>query len=267
MSNYKKPFTFKVGTVTFDEPYEGNISYETAAWYTTYALQPGTYDVYGTYERSHLRPDQMEFRMFTGEIPGIILDDHTPSMFGGVAYGSNQNKRNDEKINKSLPVTSYDVKTGKMKFDPEVSFITKEPVGKEFHKFVVDKDSVEWKQLMVERDRYNFKQKLMPLLNSRANLFEIAQKNGLLTNDNVDQGIEMGAFKFEKVISLDMFMRSKLGYGIPEAGVPLKEAADRFAGRYGDMGVITNEVMKDLVKDYELPLKPKKDSEISYSQP
>lgn len=255
--NNKKTYSFKVGTVTLDEPYEDNYSYETAAWYTNYSLMPGTYDVYGTYENNPLYPQKKELSLFTEEIEGVITSENTQSLWGGVAIGSPQESREGKTISERMRVNPNDITKGKIKLDLDVPFLSIAKHEKGHLVVALNEDHPEWADVMRDRERHNFCEEL------KRDRFrhEAAQKNSLLTAEAIDHGIEIGSFRFEYIIDLDSHMRSKLGYGFEESGVPFSDASDRFKGRSGSVSVIVNDVMKELVQEYDLPQRPKRSAE------
>lgn len=69
-----------VGTVTITGPALHHVTYETAAWRSTVALDPGTYDVVATNPHTYVELHAI--------VPGTVIYAYLPSLFGGVAFGS-----------------------------------------------------------------------------------------------------------------------------------------------------------------------------------
>lgn len=65
-----------IGTYTLAEPITVRNSFEVAAWWSDVLLEPGTYEVTAN----------GYYAFYT--VPGTIVSEYTPSLFGGVAVGS-----------------------------------------------------------------------------------------------------------------------------------------------------------------------------------
>ena len=249
-----EPYRFKAGTVTIDEPYEDKYLYETAAWSTTYALHPGTYDVYGRIEKDY--SGERKIILETEEVPGIILTDNTPSMYGGVAYSGTKNPRDGQEVKERIEVTAYKVNEGKLKFDLEVPFIEARTIHGTHQVFKLIEDHPQMEEILKERGRHNFKEMLR--LDSRESFgfdFEAAKENGFLDGAKLDVGLEMGPWKYRDVIRIDQMMRKSLGYGLDRFSIPLHDVSERYRGRSGDVQKIMQETIEELKKDYQLPEK------------
>lgn len=256
----KEPFAIKVGTVTFDEPYEDSYSYEVAAWHTKYALTPGTYDVYANYERDQLYPQKMRLSLYTNDIPGVILSENTQSLWGGVPIGNKPPSKEGQPMSEKIGIKSHDITTGKIKLDLDVPFITLAKNEKGHTVIEHDTDHPEWVTLMKARDRHKFLEDLKPPSRSSTDYYTLAEKSGFFEDEVVDKGIEMGRYYFEYVIRLDNRMRSKLGYGVMDAGISLEETAGRFKGKSGDIEKIFNSVMNELIEAHNLPVPDRQNS-------
>ena len=80
----------KIGTVTITEGQTTTKHYECAAWYKNLALTPGTYDVFGLYEKhgpySGVKSEYVgkeELRWVTYSVPGVVTGDCLDSLFCG----------------------------------------------------------------------------------------------------------------------------------------------------------------------------------------
>lgn len=256
----REPFTIKVGTVSFDEPYDAHYSYETAAWYTNYSLTPGTYDVYARYERDHYGYNGMKLSLFTNEIPGVITSENTQSLWGGVPIGSKQESREGKSISEKIQIKEHELTSGKIKLDLDVPFLKLAKHEKGHTVIELDENHPEWVSVLKDRERHNFKERLKPTGPAETtDYYSIAKKNGLFRDDVIDKGMQMGPFGFENVIRLDNQMRKDLGYGVVDSAVPLDEVAQRFSGKSGSVPVIINDVMKEIVEAHNLT--PSKKSE------
>lgn len=76
------PRSFKIGKVTFKEPVDTHVSYETAAWYSVVRIEPGTYEVMGyqTYPNGQVWISGINAF-------GICVEDYTPSLMNGNYIG------------------------------------------------------------------------------------------------------------------------------------------------------------------------------------
>lgn len=68
-----------VGTLTIHEPVDVELSHEVAAWATTLRLEPGCYPVMGEDFRGR--------RGMWAEVPGTVVRNYTPALFGGIRVG------------------------------------------------------------------------------------------------------------------------------------------------------------------------------------
>lgn len=69
-----------VGTITVGEGQTHDLTYEVAAWRSTVALTPGTYDVTATNPQSYVQ--------FSAQVPGVYTSLYLPALFCGVSVGS-----------------------------------------------------------------------------------------------------------------------------------------------------------------------------------
>lgn len=79
-----------VGFVTIPKATHVARSYETAAWRSTIRLAPGIYPITGKWQDGRL------FYGFT--VPGVFVDVFMPSLWGGVAVGSEPQGRNHRSV-------------------------------------------------------------------------------------------------------------------------------------------------------------------------
>jgi hypothetical protein len=83
----------KIGTYTLDEPTEFTLYYEVAAWWTKILVPAGEYDITG----QEYIDGTIKDTSVTIALEGEVIENHTPALFGGVAYGgSNKDKYNGE---------------------------------------------------------------------------------------------------------------------------------------------------------------------------
>jgi len=68
-----------IGYVTFGEGATHEPSQEVACWYSKWLIDPGTYPVYA--KQSYGR------RGYWVEVPATLIENYTPSLFGGVRIG------------------------------------------------------------------------------------------------------------------------------------------------------------------------------------
>ncbi|WP_415912765.1 hypothetical protein [Neptuniibacter sp. QD37_11] len=71
--------TFELGEVELSKPQQKELSHEVAAWHTKVEAPAGTYPIVGRYDGSIFRVG--------ARIEGRVIENYTPSLFGGVAYG------------------------------------------------------------------------------------------------------------------------------------------------------------------------------------
>ena len=95
MSYIKK----KIGTVTIAEDQTATKTYECAAWYENLALTPGTYDVFGLFEKyspySGVKPEfvgKEEMKWVTYTVPGVVAGDCFDSLFCGNLIAPHRNE-------------------------------------------------------------------------------------------------------------------------------------------------------------------------------
>lgn len=84
-----------VGSVNFKEPQKYTQTYETAAWYTTYKIKEGDYSVHAStnyYNKSSLNTFY--------EAEGVVIEDYTQSLYGGVPIGKSVDKSDNPEIGK-----------------------------------------------------------------------------------------------------------------------------------------------------------------------
>ena len=89
----------KIGTVTITEGQTATKHYECAAWFKNLALTPGTYDVFGLYEKhgpySGVKPEYVgkeELKLVTYSVPGVVTGDCFDSLFCGNLIAPHRNK-------------------------------------------------------------------------------------------------------------------------------------------------------------------------------
>jgi len=80
----------KIGSVIIVEVQTATKTYECAAWYKNLALTPGTYDVFGLFEKyglySGVKPEfvgKEEMKWVTYTVPGVVTSDCFDSLFCG----------------------------------------------------------------------------------------------------------------------------------------------------------------------------------------
>jgi len=87
----------QIGTITIKEGDVRDRLYECAAWYTRIELEPGTYPVYGIYEkygyayREEVR-DKWYLKWVSYSVPGTIVEDNFQSLFCGNPVGKSYDR-------------------------------------------------------------------------------------------------------------------------------------------------------------------------------
>lgn len=81
------------GAVFVPKGYEHTRHYETAAWYTILTTTEDRW--YPVFASRHHVYDKWEL---TARVDAVIASEHTPSMFGGVAYGSQPQGENHRNV-------------------------------------------------------------------------------------------------------------------------------------------------------------------------
>lgn len=71
----------KIGTLLLAEPQIYTVNYEVAAWYTRVQVPAGEYDLTATFAEGNRAYWVMV------AMPGTIVEEYTPSLFGGVVIG------------------------------------------------------------------------------------------------------------------------------------------------------------------------------------
>lgn len=89
----------KIDTVTIAEGQTATKTYECAAWYKNLALTPGTYDVFGLFEKyspySGVKPEfvgKEEIKWVTYTVPGVVTGDCFDSLFCGNLIAPHRNE-------------------------------------------------------------------------------------------------------------------------------------------------------------------------------
>ena len=89
----------KIGSVIIAEGQTTTKTYECAAWYKNLALTPGTYDVFGLFEKygpySGVKPEfvgKEEMKWVTYTVPGVITGDCFDSLFCGNLIARHRNE-------------------------------------------------------------------------------------------------------------------------------------------------------------------------------
>ncbi len=81
------PYTREhIGTLTIHTGVKRDRHYEVAAWWTTIALEPGTYPVYKTTWGS-TQP------RVSVTVPGTVVDENMPALFGGIPMTRGRNEK------------------------------------------------------------------------------------------------------------------------------------------------------------------------------
>lgn len=70
--------TIEGAVLVIETAHKRRTSEQVAAWYTEVELRPGEYPIESAGPLPYFR---------SARVPGVIVDEHFPSMFGGVAYG------------------------------------------------------------------------------------------------------------------------------------------------------------------------------------
>jgi len=77
-------------------------SFETACWYETLALEPGTYPLHPTAIHGGAPFEGQNPYYYTAYVPGVITDAYFPIGFGGLyTYSPEKEARDKEKIGRS----------------------------------------------------------------------------------------------------------------------------------------------------------------------
>ena len=89
----------KIGSVIIAEGQTTTKTYECAAWYKNLALTPGTYDVFGLFEKygpySGVKPEfvgKEEMKWVTYTVPGVVTGDCFDSLFCGNLIAPHRNE-------------------------------------------------------------------------------------------------------------------------------------------------------------------------------
>jgi len=104
----------KISTVTIVEGQTATKTYECAAWYKNLALTPGTYDVFGLFERygpySGVKPEfvgKEEMKWVTYTVPGVVTGDCFDSLFCGNAIAPHRNEHVNEPATHCVQMYPY----------------------------------------------------------------------------------------------------------------------------------------------------------------
>ena len=110
MSYIKK----KIGTVTIAEDQTATKTYECAAWYKNLSLAPGTYDVFGLFEKygpySGVKPEfvgKEEMKWVTYTVPGVVTGDCFDSLFCGNVIAPHRNEHVNEPATHCVQMYTY----------------------------------------------------------------------------------------------------------------------------------------------------------------
>lgn len=227
VDNYK----IKIGTVTLDEPYEGRYFYETAGWKTTYALEPGTYDVHMAFRKQH---GDLKLEFETDEISGVITEHDTQGVSGKDDVG--------KPVSEPMKINPYDVTKGLIALDIEVPYVSLDEKDG-YPRLRVDMDHPEFLSVLRERESFEFKS-LFRSVESR--LVDYAQKHGFLEGEKLKQGMEMGTLEFGTLIRFDQYLRGRFGGGLEDFQVTREEFDKVKLGKWGHLEDIFQEMTEEL---------------------
>jgi len=132
----------RVGTIVIDKPLKSTRTYEVAAWFTELELTPGEYPLYLSFSHIYRKPT-----LTSGDIPAVIVDENTQSLYGGVPVGK-QDKGNIGKSATHKIQVGGDYSSGGfsqdgfelkvdvdyLKLEPTTCSVTRKPV----HKIAMD---------------------------------------------------------------------------------------------------------------------------------
>lgn len=178
----------KVGTITLSDDLYISLPHEVAAWFTELQIKAGEHELFMI-----TNPDTGKPQLFLSEPNALIVEDSTPSLFGGVAVSEGNSKKGQTMSQtKSIPLTSEGIihgHRGKVEFSNNLvqPFLSTDEEGK----ITLDKDHPAFHELIMEE---NIEMAVSSLTSNRAGkeLQSLYTQNGWDNPDKLRILIEAG---------------------------------------------------------------------------
>lgn len=232
----------KVGTLTIKEPIKHNLSYEVAAWYTELELEAGTYEI------TARLTDSSAVYLQAANVPAVIVQNYTPSLFGGMAIGGRDgSEENGKKTSTNFSVYPSMLESSNLKIE-----LTKEAQGwlKPGYGWLINFESPEYENLKHER-------RINDALNRAVNqaygyTIDYAEEYGFLERDKISNALKDGVSEwgYPRVIAMDACLRKYSGKGLDDLPISYTKAMSYSKDMSGEVKMITAKATKLLMDEY-----------------
>jgi hypothetical protein len=243
----------KVGTVKVKEPYRKSLSHEVAAWHTEVEYPAGEYDVY-------LNISREKAFLYTEEIEGKIVDNYTPSLFGGVITGKGTGEEYIGKTH-SQGISIYEGMLNNTEHNIEFK------LDKTAAEWISVGYANEWKYDKSHPDYNNYLNMrhanflLKEVINDRIYNKEYASKYGFDQSEKLLEAAQsrIDSSTYKNLIDMDKIVRKHTGKGLDQAGQSLTDAAEFLKHKSGVVHKIILQASKEFIEKNNISTKQEAD--------
>lgn len=237
---------YNAGTITLKEPKEISISSEVAAWYTKAELPVGTYQLNVSFVRG-------KAFVYAKDIEGVITENYTPSLFGGVVTGG---RDGSEEVGNPY-IGSVGVYQGMLE-DNKFVHVELTDEAKEWltpgyqGEFDYDKEHPAFKKLMFLNEIEEVKRRVVE--DKYVYTTSHAKDGGFLDSESIAKALNDGltASSYIRTIGVDYNLKKYSGKSLKEHGIDMKDAYEFIKGKSGEVSRFLALATKELMDENDI---------------
>lgn len=251
---------FKVGTVKVKEPYKKSLSHEVAAWHTEVEFPAGEHDVY-------LNIVNGKGYLYTKNIDGVITENYTPSLFGGIVTGDRDGSEDVGKTYSSgLSMYSGMLNNKEHNIEFTMNEIASQWISPGYNgEWQIDKSHSEFKRYDTDKKAERLLEKAIkePFMYKA----DYISKHGFDKADILRNAAEsnMSEHVYTHVIAMDQLIRKASNQGIQDLNISVSDASKYLNGKSGMMSTVIARSARDLMDEHNVKREKPKDIDNDFS--